>query len=138
MEPGYLAKLLPQEAPEEGEDFDVIMNDIDSKIMVSKSIGQHSSEAMKQHISIAVQWRGMEKTEMRQRKKARKGRKGREVTKKEGDHNLIIFLLLPTLLHIHNPILLLSPSSPASPTGSPQSSSATTRPTRPCRASWGR
>ncbi|CAG8489752.1 1910_t:CDS:2 [Acaulospora colombiana] len=33
VEPGYLRKLLPQEAPEDPEPFDVIQSDIESKIM---------------------------------------------------------------------------------------------------------
>lgn len=33
VEPGYLAPLLPKEAPVKGEEWDKIMNDIDDKIM---------------------------------------------------------------------------------------------------------
>ena len=33
VEPGYLAKLLPSTAPEEGERWDDIQKDIESKIM---------------------------------------------------------------------------------------------------------
>lgn len=33
IEPGYLRPLVPPEAPEEPEDFDVIMRDVEAKIM---------------------------------------------------------------------------------------------------------
>lgn len=33
VEPGYLRPLLPTEAPEEGESFDDILSDVQSKIM---------------------------------------------------------------------------------------------------------
>ena len=33
MEPGYLAPLLPREAPESGEPFEDIMRDVDTKVM---------------------------------------------------------------------------------------------------------
>jgi len=33
VEPGYLAPLLPKEAPVKGEDFQVIMKDLEEKIM---------------------------------------------------------------------------------------------------------
>ena len=33
VEPGYLRPLLPTEAPEEGESFDSILSDVQSKIM---------------------------------------------------------------------------------------------------------
>ena len=33
VEPGYLRPLLPAEAPEEGESFDSILSDVQSKIM---------------------------------------------------------------------------------------------------------
>lgn len=33
VEPGYLAPILPAEAPKEGEEWNKIMSDIDDKIM---------------------------------------------------------------------------------------------------------
>jgi len=36
VQPGYLAPQMPTEAPEEGESFDAIMRDVDTKVMPGK------------------------------------------------------------------------------------------------------
>nr|CAD7587673.1 unnamed protein product [Timema genevievae] len=41
VEPGYLSKLLPQQAPQEPEDWATIMADVDSKIMPGVTHWQH-------------------------------------------------------------------------------------------------
>lgn len=41
IEPGYLRKLLPEEAPENPEDWDNIMSDVESKIMPGVTHWQH-------------------------------------------------------------------------------------------------
>lgn len=41
VEPGYLRKLLPTEAPENPESFDDIMKDFESKIMIGMAHWQH-------------------------------------------------------------------------------------------------
>ncbi|XP_044271990.1 tyrosine decarboxylase [Tribolium madens] len=41
IEPGYLRKLLPEEAPHNPEDWDAIMSDIESKIMPGVTHWQH-------------------------------------------------------------------------------------------------
>ncbi|XP_074026533.1 tyrosine decarboxylase 2 isoform X1 [Leptinotarsa decemlineata] len=41
IEPGYLRKLLPEEAPENSEDWDKIMEDVESKIMPGVTHWQH-------------------------------------------------------------------------------------------------
>lgn len=41
VEPGYLRELLPKEAPEEPEEWDEIMKDVDSKIMPGVTHWQH-------------------------------------------------------------------------------------------------
>lgn len=41
VEPGYLRELLPKEAPQEPEDWDEIMADVDSKIMPGVTHWQH-------------------------------------------------------------------------------------------------
>ncbi|KAL0268429.1 UNVERIFIED_CONTAM: hypothetical protein PYX00_010382 [Menopon gallinae] len=41
IEPGYLRSLVPPEAPEEPEDFDFIMRDVESKIMPGVTHWQH-------------------------------------------------------------------------------------------------
>lgn len=41
VEPGYLKTLLPNEAPEEGEDWKKIMEDVEDKIMPGVTHWQH-------------------------------------------------------------------------------------------------
>lgn len=41
VEPGYLRDLLPEEAPEEPEEWDKIMDDVDAKIMPGVTHWQH-------------------------------------------------------------------------------------------------
>lgn len=41
IEPGYLRKLLPKEAPEDPEDWDRIMADVETKIMPGVTHWQH-------------------------------------------------------------------------------------------------
>lgn len=41
VEPGYLRKLIPEEAPDSPEDWDTIMADIDTKIMPGVTHWQH-------------------------------------------------------------------------------------------------
>lgn len=41
VEPGYLRELLPKEAPQEPEEWDNIMADVDSKIMPGVTHWQH-------------------------------------------------------------------------------------------------
>ncbi|XP_065162575.1 tyrosine decarboxylase-like [Atheta coriaria] len=41
VEPGYLRKLLPSDAPEESEDWDAIMKDVEEKIMPGVTHWQH-------------------------------------------------------------------------------------------------
>ncbi|XP_030761588.1 aromatic-L-amino-acid decarboxylase [Sitophilus oryzae] len=41
IEPGYLRKLIPEEAPKDGEDWDSIMADVESKIMPGVTHWQH-------------------------------------------------------------------------------------------------
>lgn len=41
VEPGYLAPLLPKEAPKMGDDFSAIMKDLDEKIMPGITHWQH-------------------------------------------------------------------------------------------------
>lgn len=41
VEPGYLRKLLPDEAPEDPESYDDIMSDVETKIMPGMTHWQH-------------------------------------------------------------------------------------------------
>lgn len=41
VEPGYLRKLLPEEAPENPEDWQTIMDDVENKIMPGVTHWQH-------------------------------------------------------------------------------------------------
>lgn len=41
VEPGYLRKLLPEEAPENPEDWKTIMDDVENKIMPGVTHWQH-------------------------------------------------------------------------------------------------
>lgn len=41
VEPGYLFELLPDEAPEEPENFDEILRDVETKIMPGMTHWQH-------------------------------------------------------------------------------------------------
>ena len=38
LEPGYLRKMLPKEAPQHPEDWETIMSDVDRKIMPGVSL----------------------------------------------------------------------------------------------------
>jgi hypothetical protein len=40
VEPGYLRELLPAEAPQDPEDWDAIMTDVENKIMPGVSCSQ--------------------------------------------------------------------------------------------------
>jgi glutamate/tyrosine decarboxylase-like PLP-dependent enzyme len=41
VEPGYLKNLLPKEAPEEPEEWDAIMHDVKTKVMMGVTHWQH-------------------------------------------------------------------------------------------------
>ena len=41
IEPGYLQKLIPAEPPEDPEDWDAVMEDVESKIMIGVTHWQH-------------------------------------------------------------------------------------------------
>lgn len=52
IEPGYLKKLVPLEAPEKGEDWDDIMKDVENKIMPGVSILSRYSEYIYTEINL--------------------------------------------------------------------------------------
>ena len=47
IEPGYLKKLLPLEAPQKPEDWNVIMDDVEKKIMPGVGFHQRKIDVMK-------------------------------------------------------------------------------------------
>lgn len=50
IEPGYLQELIPPEPPEKPEDWDHVMDDVESKIMIGVKIGGLISYNCHEHV----------------------------------------------------------------------------------------